>query len=150
MLKMRNKYCSNCLCTQRFLDLGAVLVCERCTKRLQRLTPEEFAERCAQEPPPEPWHGVNWPADERPIRTAQSECVRQQTHPAPVRQAPKTQAPAKQPKSAQIYQPIIGPPLPPPMGPSASTQPQPPTPSRIITPSNPQTPPRPFRALWTP
>ena len=38
MLRMRNKYCSNCLSTQRFLDLGACLVCERCTKRLERVT----------------------------------------------------------------------------------------------------------------
>lgn len=37
MLRMRNKYCSNCLSTQRFLDLGACLVCERCSKRLERV-----------------------------------------------------------------------------------------------------------------
>ena len=37
MLRTRNKYCSNCLSTQRFLDLGACLVCERCSKRLERL-----------------------------------------------------------------------------------------------------------------
>ena len=37
MLRMRNKYCSNCLRTQRFLDLGTYLVCERCSKRLERL-----------------------------------------------------------------------------------------------------------------
>jgi DNA-directed RNA polymerase subunit RPC12/RpoP len=36
---MRNKYCSNCLRTQRFLDLGSYLVCERCSKRLERLLP---------------------------------------------------------------------------------------------------------------
>lgn len=35
MLRMRNKYCSNCLSTQRFLDLGTCLVCERCSKRLE-------------------------------------------------------------------------------------------------------------------
>lgn len=35
MLRMRNKYCSNCLSTQRFLDLGTTLVCERCSKRLE-------------------------------------------------------------------------------------------------------------------
>lgn len=35
MLRMRNKYCSNCLSTQRFLDLGICLVCERCNKRLE-------------------------------------------------------------------------------------------------------------------
>ncbi len=39
MLRMRNKYCSNCLRTQRFLDLGSYLVCERCSKRLDRLVP---------------------------------------------------------------------------------------------------------------
>lgn len=39
MLRMRNKYCSNCLRTQRFLDLGSYLVCERCSKRLERLLP---------------------------------------------------------------------------------------------------------------
>ena len=39
MLRMRNKYCSNCLCTQRFHDLGTHLVCERCTKRLERIVP---------------------------------------------------------------------------------------------------------------
>jgi hypothetical protein len=37
MLRMRNKYCSNCLRTQRFLDLGSYLVCERCSKRLDRI-----------------------------------------------------------------------------------------------------------------
>jgi hypothetical protein len=37
MLMMRNKYCSNCLKTQRFLDLGSYLVCERCSKRLERI-----------------------------------------------------------------------------------------------------------------
>ena len=37
MLNLRNKYCSNCLRTQRFLDLGAYLVCERCSKRLERV-----------------------------------------------------------------------------------------------------------------
>jgi len=37
MLRMRNKYCSNCLKTQRFLDLGDCLVCERCSKRLDRV-----------------------------------------------------------------------------------------------------------------
>ncbi len=39
VLKMRNKYCSNCLCTRRFLDLGNYLVCERCNKRLHRVEP---------------------------------------------------------------------------------------------------------------
>jgi hypothetical protein len=39
MLRMRNKYCSNCLRTQRFLDLGSYLVCERCSKRLERVLP---------------------------------------------------------------------------------------------------------------
>ncbi len=34
---MRNKYCSNCLQTRRFLDLGQFLVCERCSKRLERV-----------------------------------------------------------------------------------------------------------------
>ncbi len=36
MLRMINQYCSNCLSTQRFLDLGATLTCERCNKRLER------------------------------------------------------------------------------------------------------------------
>lgn len=44
MLRMRNKYCSNCLSTQRFLDLGSCLVCERCSKRL------EFAEPRVERP----------------------------------------------------------------------------------------------------
>ncbi len=39
MLRMRNKYCSNCLCTQRFHDLGTHLICERCMKRLERILP---------------------------------------------------------------------------------------------------------------
>jgi hypothetical protein len=39
MLRMRNKYCSNCLRTQRFLDLGSYLVCERCSKRLDHILP---------------------------------------------------------------------------------------------------------------
>jgi hypothetical protein len=32
---MLNRYCSNCLRTQRFLDLGSHLVCECCSKRLE-------------------------------------------------------------------------------------------------------------------
>jgi hypothetical protein len=40
---MRNKYCSNCLSTQRFLDLGTHLVCERCSKRLEVVAVEESA-----------------------------------------------------------------------------------------------------------
>lgn len=43
MLRTRNKYCSNCLSTQRFLDLGASLVCERCSKRLEVVDPGEPA-----------------------------------------------------------------------------------------------------------
>ena len=39
MLRTRNKYCSNCLSTQRFIDLGASLVCERCSKRLEVVDP---------------------------------------------------------------------------------------------------------------
>lgn len=39
MLKMKNKYCSNCLRTRRFVDLGGYLVCERCSKRLERVRP---------------------------------------------------------------------------------------------------------------
>ena len=41
MLRTRNKYCSNCLRTQRFHDLGTHLICERCTKRLDRILPVE-------------------------------------------------------------------------------------------------------------
>ena len=40
MLRLVNRYCSNCLRTQRFLDLGAHLVCVCCTKRLDRARPE--------------------------------------------------------------------------------------------------------------
>ena len=39
MLRTENKYCSNCLSTQRFLDAGTCLVCERCSKRLERSFP---------------------------------------------------------------------------------------------------------------
>ena len=41
VLKLLNHYCSNCLRTQRFLDLGSHLVCECCSKRLDchRTTP---------------------------------------------------------------------------------------------------------------
>lgn len=39
MLRTTNKYCSNCLKTQRFHDLGNYLVCERCSKRLDRIAP---------------------------------------------------------------------------------------------------------------
>lgn len=46
MLRMRNKYCSNCLKTQRFLDLSTYLVCEKCSKRLDRIEP------VAAHPPP--------------------------------------------------------------------------------------------------
>jgi hypothetical protein len=45
MLRMLNKYCSNCLSTQRFLDLGACLICERCSKRLERVGAIAGAER---------------------------------------------------------------------------------------------------------
>ena len=34
-----NLYCSNCLCTKRFLDLGSHLVCEYCAKRVERIGP---------------------------------------------------------------------------------------------------------------
>ncbi|MCG3134949.1 MAG: hypothetical protein HMLKMBBP_02410 [Planctomycetes bacterium] len=36
MLETLNRYCSNCLATERFLVLGATLVCPRCSKRLER------------------------------------------------------------------------------------------------------------------
>ena len=39
MLRLVNRYCSNCLRTQRFVDLGAHLVCVSCTKQLQRTRP---------------------------------------------------------------------------------------------------------------
>ncbi len=39
MLRLLNQYCSNCLRTQRFLDLGSHLVCECCSKRLERVRP---------------------------------------------------------------------------------------------------------------
>lgn len=41
MLRMRNKYCSNCLRTTRFLDLGTYLVCEKCSKRLYVILPTD-------------------------------------------------------------------------------------------------------------
>jgi hypothetical protein len=44
MLRLRNKYCSNCLRTQRFLDLGLYLVCEHCSKRLDRILPASRTE----------------------------------------------------------------------------------------------------------
>ena len=37
VLRMRNKYCSDCLRTRRFLDLDSYLVCECCSKRLERI-----------------------------------------------------------------------------------------------------------------
>ena len=49
MLRMRNKYCSVCLSSQRFLDLGAFLVCERCTKRLERVIGPMYLQ--IQDPP---------------------------------------------------------------------------------------------------
>ncbi len=36
-MTMRNKYCSNCLRTRRFADMGTYLACERCSKRLERV-----------------------------------------------------------------------------------------------------------------
>jgi len=39
MLRRMNRYCSNCLRTRRFLDLGTHLVCECCSKRLDRVRP---------------------------------------------------------------------------------------------------------------
>lgn len=39
MLRLVNRYCSNCLRTQRFVDLDAHLVCVCCTKRLERVRP---------------------------------------------------------------------------------------------------------------
>lgn len=41
MLKTLNKYCSNCRGTQRFLDLSTHLLCECCSKRLDRIRPEK-------------------------------------------------------------------------------------------------------------
>lgn len=35
MLETLNRYCSNCLATERFLVLGATLVCPHCSKRLE-------------------------------------------------------------------------------------------------------------------
>ncbi len=64
---MRNRYCSNCLRTERFLDLGGFLVCQRCSKRLERLNTTEFAALLAQPRPTEPWHSQNWPADFGPM-----------------------------------------------------------------------------------
>ncbi len=43
MLRLLNRYCSNCLRTQRFLDLGSHLVCEHCSKRLERIRPQPVA-----------------------------------------------------------------------------------------------------------
>lgn len=40
MLKTLNKYCSNCRGTQRFLDLSTHLLCECCSKRLDRIQPD--------------------------------------------------------------------------------------------------------------
>ncbi len=40
MLPTLNHFCSNCLRTRRFLDLRTHLVCESCTKRLERRVPE--------------------------------------------------------------------------------------------------------------
>ena len=40
MLRKINRYCSNCLRTRRFLDLGSHLVCECCSKRLVRVRRE--------------------------------------------------------------------------------------------------------------
>lgn len=39
MLRALNKYCSTCMKTQRFLDLDTYLVCECCSKRLERTRP---------------------------------------------------------------------------------------------------------------
>ena len=36
MLDTIRHLCSNCQCTQRFLDCGDIYVCERCNKRLWR------------------------------------------------------------------------------------------------------------------
>jgi len=47
VLRLLNRYCSNCLRTQRFLDLGSHLVCECCSKRLEcvHVTPAPVARR---------------------------------------------------------------------------------------------------------
>ena len=55
MLMMRNKYCSNCLKTQRFLDLGSYLVCERCSKRLERIATSPARVELTTEPRLVPW-----------------------------------------------------------------------------------------------
>jgi hypothetical protein len=43
MLRLINLYCSGCLRTRRFLDLGTHLICEVCSKRLERVVPRTDA-----------------------------------------------------------------------------------------------------------
>ena len=55
-MRMCNKYCSNCLKTQRFHDLGSHLVCERCTKRLERIVADQRKDASAAPLPADiPW-----------------------------------------------------------------------------------------------
>lgn len=38
-VRTQNRYCSTCLRTKRFIDLGATLQCSVCAKRLHRVEP---------------------------------------------------------------------------------------------------------------
>ena len=41
MSRVNNKYCTQCLRTRRFFEVGDHLICERCRKLLYKATPGE-------------------------------------------------------------------------------------------------------------
>lgn len=88
MLKTQNKCCSNCLCTQRFQDLGSHLVCQRCSKRLERITPEEQDERTEHPQITEPQCGTHSRNDSNaPLIVSSDDQVK---HPKPEQQPQPT------------------------------------------------------------
>ncbi len=40
-----NSYCTNCLQTRKFQDMGTFLACEYCRKRLEKVSPEVVVKR---------------------------------------------------------------------------------------------------------
>lgn len=51
MLRSRNKYCSNCLKSEPFLELDGHLICTKCSKRLEVVTPQQSDRDPSANPP---------------------------------------------------------------------------------------------------
>ena len=120
MLHMQRRYCSSCLSSQHFLDLGSHLLCERCSKRLERLSGPELAAWLAEHPALiEPPASRGWPSDSETWlnlrRCGPASAVPASPQPSPPPPAPAPQAPQPTPAPS----PIIVPNAPPPPRPNA-------------------------------